>query len=76
MKKLGLSIKFLQNLMHVRKNALGLGLIKLSTITAMMKVKTHMRNKRFNRKSIQSIQLYEESKMIKTGINKTSISSK
>ena len=58
--KLGLSKKFPQIALCIRKNTLGIKFISLTTIIVILKLKLYIGNKRKSRNIIESIEVYKE----------------
>ena len=65
--KLGFSKKFPRIILYTRKSALGVGLMQPSTIIAILKLKSYIRNKRKQRNVTKSINIQEEYQEIEVG---------
>ena len=62
--KLGLSKKFLRKILYIRKLALGVGLIRLSTIILILAIKLYLRHKRFKDRLSKIIKINEENSQL------------
>ena len=65
--KLRLSRKFPRLILYSRKSALGVGIIKPSTIIDMLKAKQYIGHKRMNSIVQESIKLQEEYLIVESG---------
>ena len=65
--KLGLSKKFPWAALYTRKSALGVDLMKPSTIIAMLKMKQYVGNKQKGGNAAKSIEVQEEYQIVKVG---------
>ena len=65
--KLGFSKKFPRIVLYTRKSALGVELMQLSTIIAILKLKSYIGNKRKQRNTTKSINIQEEYQEIEVG---------
>ena len=65
--KLGLSANFPRAALCARKSALGAGLIEASTIIATLKIKLHIRSKRKQGTTWESLSAQEEHVEIEAG---------
>ena len=66
--KLGLGKNFSWGVLHSRKNAVGIGLIKPKMAINMLACKLHIENKRCNAKIGKLIWLIEEAVMVEYGL--------
>ena len=69
LKKLGLSEKFPRAVLHSRKTALGVGLMKPTTIVNILTLKLCVGHKRFNDRIAKIIGLNEEEETCQNGYN-------
>ena len=69
--KLRLSKNFLQNVLHSRKTALGVGLLALRIIIDVLALKLHFRHKRINSKVAKVIQINENNTWFECGCSKS-----
>ena len=58
--KLGLSKKFPHKVLHARKLAFGVGILKLTTIITFLALKLYLRYKRFKDKIVEIIKINKE----------------
>ena len=69
LRKLGLSTKFPREVLYSRKSAMGIGLLKPSTIIAILAMKLYIGHKRANDRIANIIQINEEHAEWQYGIN-------
>ena len=67
LRKIGLSSKFLKELIYARRSALGVGLITPNTVLAIATLKLCIRNKRMASKVDEMIQINEEYNHVLSG---------
>jgi len=69
LKKLGLGVTFPWSILHIRQNAMGIRLIKLSTAIAMLVYKLHIGNRRGKTGVGNLIFIIDEKLIIENGLS-------
>ena len=73
LKKIGLSAKFLRQILYVRKSALGIGIMRSSTIVNTLTIKLYIEHQRKKSRLASFININKENLFIDNGINKDPI---
>ena len=73
LKKIGLSAKFPRQILYARKSALGVGIMRPSTIVNTLAIKLYIRHQQKKSRLASFININEENSFIDNGINKDPI---